>query len=204
MTSERLPISPARAGARAVPRTWLLVLTVSLAVLAVAAFSYEWLGANSAAPHSTPIQIGLQPRDFSPIVATGSSNGLAGCAGPGMGESEYCYSFRLAGQAGDCPPAETCSPEVPTTADNVTFQLVSPEGASTGFVNVTLLQSPAGPLLAAYTPGLGWTAATDGRLPVQFLQGDQLFVLNVGREPADGTVLTCFAWGTAGGSAPIP
>lgn len=186
----------------AAPRSPLklrLVVTIAffLAVVAglVAAVVLPEFPSRTSTEPSVPFYVYPQLGPASPLTAQGLTNASGGCAGPGVGLTEYCYSFEIALQAGTCGLGETCYAVYPNTGDNLSFQLIDAQGSAIRLVNVTLMGPPSGALLAIYSPGSGWSASGGHILPVGLASQGTTIVLNIGSHPGTGDKLLTFIWG---------
>lgn len=176
-----------------------VILVAMVVIAAVGAVAYWWSTIQTQS--APPTRYGpLDPSNVALVTATGESNGPGGCSAPGIGHTEYCYTFGLIFQGGSLALAQVtaeASIVYETTAD-VSFLVQSPfSGANLTFENVTLLNG-FGRLLATFTPGIGWSAFEGGTLPI-VLWTNQTCVLNVGPTPAGGDNLRLDqgAWGVS-------
>ncbi|MCI4362996.1 MAG: hypothetical protein L3K13_01640 [Thermoplasmata archaeon] len=135
----------------------------------------------------------LVPGGITPANTYGTRNGLGGCAAPGPGGTEYCYTFQLVGMSGGLALSGRLvgASGYATTAD-VNFRVQAPVTPTTNlsFANVTLLNT-AGQLLATYTEPSGWVASGGATLPIDILS-TQTFVLNVGTTSVRGDSLLVY------------
>lgn len=180
-------------------RRRLLALGVAgLVVIATAGILVYWVRLHQAGSENSRGPI-LLPFNFTQVTATGNANGPAGCAGPGPGKTEYCYTFGFVFQGGSLlsRPIETAAVLYATTADvNFSVRSCFCAGASNvSFVNLTLLDD-RGQILATYSQLIGWSAFGGHSLPI-VLWTNQTCVLNDGLTSATGGVLWINegAWG---------
>lgn len=161
--------------------------------------AYLWNGLQSQPSPPTRYE-GLFPYNLTPVTAVGITNGPGGCSGPGLGGTEYCYTFGLLFEPGSLLLAAVAGDGsiVYETTGDVSFQIQALYSeTNVTFVNVTLLDN-SGQILATYAPGSGWLAFDGNALPI-VLWTNQTCVLNIGPTSASGDNLRFDQgeWGTA-------
>jgi hypothetical protein len=179
------------------------VIVVAAALVAASAGIGTYLWVRSQAQSYGPTSSeGLQALPVGEVTASNNSNGPGGCSAPGLGLTEYCYTFvmdHVAMIGGVGPGAHAEDLEYETTAD-VTFLVLSGPGASNvSYENITLLSAP-GRILATYTAGLHWSAYGGDSLPVVLWSNESL-LLNLGTTPAASSDYFEFEegpWGASG------
>lgn len=170
-------------GTRRRPVRWIVVTVAVLAVVSVAVY---WdLAIRNSAETGPTYGPALTPGQIRPVMASGNSNGPGGCAAPGGGATEFCFTFNMvevAGLAFAREIAPDTSVEYLTTAD-LAFQLQGCDShyvcSNATFANVTLTDGSALTIVATFSVGSGWVASAGSTLPIQILE-NQTFVLNVG------------------------
>jgi hypothetical protein len=181
----------------------VIVILVAVAFVAASAGVGAYLWNRFQNQPATPTRYyGLSVLPETAINVSNSSNGPGGCAGPGLGLTEYCFicvldEFAMVGVTGPGAHAETIVYE--TTADTTFLLLSGPGGTNVTYENVTLLGS-SGLILATYTAEAHWSSYGGDSLPI-ILSGAETMVLNIGTSPAASGDYIWFeqgAWGTSG------
>jgi hypothetical protein len=183
----------------------LVAATVAFAV--TGSVAYWWVTTHPFTPNEPSPSPVLVPENVTQITAYGTSDGPGGCSGPGLGATEYCYTFGFFDIGGFVPIATAHSESTSSvTTASTSFYIQAFSGTSGNYTNIpyqnVTLMSQQGDILATYSPSFGWTASLGNSLPIS-LATTQTCVLNIGSVSDAGDTFD-MQDGGGGASMPLP